>query len=168
MWGPRHTHELGILEHSSNIKDSGAHSMAQGVSRQDREQEVRQSAAKANAFSEHWCIMHILLFPLCRILRGFPGKQGKKCTTWISWACRSAANVLYGWAEHTEQDVPRAGWNPRQMCDGPNSHSHHPDSEIQGLAEETWGNVNFPHLFAFFFPYLEILWRAKTPVLKDF
>lgn len=68
--------------------------------RMEEEQEVRWSAAKANSFSEHWCIMYILLFLLCRILIGFPGK--KLCSTWISWACQAAENALYGWAEHTE------------------------------------------------------------------
>lgn len=136
------------------------------LARMEREQEVSWSAAKANAFGEHWCIMHILLFPLCRILTGFPAKKKKKNTPHmnilgLSDCCK--CTIWMGWAHR--MDVTGAGWNPRQMPDVPNSHSHDLHSETQGLAEETWGNINLPH-FSLFFSYLEVLQGTKTSVLK--
>jgi len=71
MGWPRHATRLG-----QHLDDSRAWSTSLGVPSQDRERgKGRWSASKSNMFTEHWCFMHILLFPLCRILTGFPGRK---------------------------------------------------------------------------------------------
>lgn len=125
------------------------------LARAEEEQEVRWSAAKANLFSEHWCIMYILLFPLCRILIGFPGKK-KLCSTWISQACQAAENALYGWAEHTEHLWLGQAEIPSKCL----TSQTEPWSPLRdtGAAWENLGKYSPPpRLSPFLFPYFEVL-----------
>lgn len=121
--------------------------------RTEEEQEVRWSAAKANSFREHWCIMYILLFPLCRILIGFPGKKIMQHMNILGLSGCRKCSIWMGWAHRTS--VAGAGWNPRQVSDIPNTRSLDLRSETHGLAEKTWGNINLPHPSLLF---ISLLW----------